>query len=482
MRHSQNSLDSTISLTLPQVTLTMSRIYPFKSKISSGKEKWYEKIGISYTMDLQNTINTKESKLMSSSILKDWKNGVKHTIPISTSFKLLKYITVSPSFNYNERWYTQQTREKYNPTTRQVAVSDTLYGFSRDFDYSGSVGLSTKIYGNFVPLNPKSSIVGIRHVMTPNISFSMTPDFSNSIYGLYQNIEYFDSNGRPVSLRHPIHQNGVYGTAPSGKSGSVGFNINNTLEMKKLNSKKDTTSKEAFTKVKLLDQLSISGSYNLAADSLNLSNINIAARTKVAGVDLNFGAILDPYAMQNGHLINQFELSKYGKLARLTSSNVSFGLSFKSKQQKEKDKAEAKMTQEQKDDLAQLKLRQKIGNVPEYADFSIPWDLSVNYSLRYNKPDPALKSTITQTIDFNGNVSMTKQWKVGFSSGVDVQKLQMTFTQFNIFRDLHCMQMSLNLIPFGYRQSYTFTIRATSSLLKDLKLTKQKSYQDNVTY
>jgi len=252
--------------------------------------------------------------------------------------------------------------------------------------------------------------------------------------------------------------------------------------MKKLNSKKDTTSKEAFTKVKLLDQLSISGSYNLAADSLNLSNINIAARTKVAGVDLNFGAILDPYAMQNGHLINQFELSKYGKLARLTSANVSFGLSFKSKQQKEKDKADAKMTQEQKDELAQLKLRQKIGNIPEYADFSIPWDLSVNYSLRYSKPDPAQKSTITQTIDFNGNVSMTKQWKVGFSSGVDVQKLQMTFTQFNIFRDLHCMQMSLNLIPFGYRQSYTFTIRATSSLLKDLKLTKQKSYQDNVTY
>lgn len=482
MRHSQNSLDSTISLTLPQVTLTMSRIYPFKSKISSGKEKWYEKIGLSYSMDMQNTINTKENKLMSSSLIRDWKNGVKHSIPISTSFKLLKYITVSPSFNYNERWYTQQTREKYNPVTKQVSVSDTLYGFTRDFDYSGSVGLSTKIYGNFVPLNPKSTIVGIRHVMTPNISFSMTPDFSNATYGLYQNIEYFDSNGRPVSLRYPIHQNGVYGSAPSGKSGAIGFNLNNTLEMKKLNSKKDTTATEAFTKVKILDQLSISGSYNLAADSLNLSNINIAARTKVAGVDLNFGAILDPYAMQNGHLINQFEFSKYGKLARLTSTNVSFGLSFKSKQQKDKDKAEAKMTQEQKDNLAQLRLRQKIGNVPEYADFSIPWDLSVNYSLRYNKPDPAQKSTITQTIDFNGNVSMTKQWKVGFSSGIDAQKLQMTFTQFNIFRDLHCMQMSLNLIPFGYRQSYTFTIRATSSLLKDLKLTKQKSYQDNVTY
>ncbi len=481
MRHSQNSRDTTISLTLPQMTFNMSRIYPFKSKVRIGKEKWYEKIGVSYSMDMQNTINTKENKLMTSSLTKDWQNGVKHSIPISTSFKALKYITVSPSVNYNERWYTQQIRKKYNETTKQVEISDTIYGFTRDYDYSVSVGASTKIYGNYIPLNPKSNIKGIRHMMTPSVSFSLRPDFSNAGFGMYENIEYFDEKGFPVSLRYPYHEGAIFGTAGAGKSGSIGFSLNNTLEMKKLNTK-DTTSKEAYTKIKLLDQLSISGSYNLAADSLNMSNINIAARTKVAGVDLNFGAILDPYAMENGHLINQYEFSRNGRLARLTSANMSFGLSFKSKEGKEKEKEEANLTPEQKTELDQKILRQRTGDIPEYADFSVPWDLSLNYSFRYNKPDPLKSSIITQTVDFNGNVSLTKQWKVGFSSGLDVQKLQITFTQFNIFRDLHCMQMSLNLVPFGYRQSYSFTLRATSTLLQDLKLTKRQSSYDNGNY
>ena len=483
MRHSQNSRDTTISLTLPQMTFNMSRIYPFKSKLRIGKEKWYEKIGVSYSMDMQNTINTKENKLMGASLTKDWQNGIKHSIPVSTSFKALKYITVSPSVNYNERWYTQQIRKKYNEVTKQVEVSDTLYGFTRDYDYSVSVGTSTKIYGNFVPLNPKSSIKGIRHVMTPSISFSLRPDFSNPNFGMYGTVvDYIDEKGNPVILRYPYHEGAIFGTAGAGKSGSIGFSLGNTLEMKKLNTKDTTATKEAYTKIKLLDQLSIGGSYNLAADSLNLSNITIAARTKVAGVDLNFGAILDPYAMQDGHLINQFQFSKNRQLARLTSANMSFGLSFKSKEGKEKAKEEEKLTPEQKTELDQKILRQRTGDIPEYADFSVPWDLSFNYSFRYSKPDPMLSSVITQTVDFNGNVSLTKQWKVGFSSGLDVQKLQVTFTQFNIFRDLHCMQMSLNLVPFGYRQSYSFTIRATSTLLQDLKLSKRQSSYDNGNY
>ena len=481
LRHSQNSRDTTINLTLPQLTFNMSRIYPFKSKVRSGKEKWYEKIGFSYSMDMQNTINTKEYKLMNTSLVKDWQNGIKHSIPINTSFKLLKYITVSPSLNYSERWYTQQIRKAWDPVRKIVAVTDTLYGFTRDYDYSFSVGASTKIYGNFMPLNPKSKIKGIRHVMTPSISFNLKPDFSKPGFGMYENIEYYDDKGMPVSLRYPIHEGAIYGTASPGKAGSIGFSLSNTLEMKKLNTK-DTTSKEAFKKIKLLDQLNISGSYNLAADSLNLSNINVTARTKVAGIDFNFGAILDPYAMQNGHLINQFQFSRNGQLARLTSANLSFGLSFSSKEGKEKKKQEEKMTPEQKSDADNLKLRQKSGDIPEYADFSVPWDLSFNYSFRYNKPDPTKSSSVTQTVDFNGNLSLTKQWKIGYSSGLDVQKLQFTFTQFNIFRDLHCMQMSLNLVPFGYRQSYSFTIRATSSLLQDLKLSKRQSYYDNVTY
>jgi hypothetical protein len=481
LRHSQNSRDSTISLSFPQLTFNMSRIYPFKSKFSSGKEKWYEKIGLSYSMDMQNSINTKENLLMKSSLIKDWKNGIKHSIPFSTSFKALKYITISPSVNYNERWYTQKIKKAYNEQKQQVVISDTIYGFTRDYDYAVSMSASTKIYGDFVPLNPKSSIKGIRHVITPSLNFSFRPDFSNPNFGMYETIEYFDSNGRPVSLRYPVHEGAIYGTAGAGKSGSIGFTLNNTLEMKKLNTK-DTTTTETYKKIKLLDQLTISGSYNLAADSLNLSNINVSARTKVAGIDVNFGAIFDPYAFQNGHLINKYEFSQTGKLARLTSANLSFGLSFNSKAEKEKEKKAQASDQDaakQQEELDRQRRQQLLGEIPQYADFSAPWDLKMDYSLRYSKPDPKKPANVVQTLDFNGNVSLTKQWRVGFNSGLDIQKMQVTFTQFNISRDLHCMQMSLNLIPFGYRQSYMFTIRATSQLLRDLKLEKQKSQYDN---
>ncbi|HWR99579.1 MAG TPA: putative LPS assembly protein LptD [Prolixibacteraceae bacterium] len=486
LRHSQNSLDTTINLTMPQMTFNVNRLYPFKTKNSVGKEKWFHKIGMSYSFDMQNTINAKEYDLFNSSLVKDWQNGIKHSIPVSTSFKALKFITVSPSFNYNERWYTTQIRKDYNPESKMVEVTDTIYGFTRDFDYSVSVGTSTKIYGDFLPLNPKSNVKGIRHVMTPSLSFSMQPDFSNSGYGMYGDIEYYDDNGQPVSLRYPYHEGGIYGTAGSGRSGSIGFNLGNTLEMKMLNTK-DTVSKEKYRKVKLIDQLSLATSYNLAADSLNLSNINISARTKVKDIDVNMGAIMDPYAFENGHLINEFEFSKSKKLARLTSANLSFGYGFKSKSKEDEKQqagldADGKPLEKPEDQKVIDAARKNYPEIPEYADFDIPWDFRFDYSLRYSRPNPEQEATINQTVEFNGNISLTKNWQVGFSSGLDIQKMEVSFTQFNIFRDLHCFQMSLNVVPFGYRQSYSFTIRATAAMLQDLKLSKKDSFYDNQSY
>jgi hypothetical protein len=485
LRHSQNSRDTTINLTFPQMTFNVNRLYPFKSKNSSGKEKWYQKIGMSYSFDMQNSINTKEYKLLSSSLARDWQNGIKHSIPISTSFKALKFITVSPSVNYNERWYSSQIRKAWDPVRKMVAVSDTIFGFTRDFDYAVSVGASTKLYGDFIPRNPKSKIKGIRHLMTPALSFSLQPDFSNPGYGMYGNVEYYDDQGNPVSLRYPYHEGAIYGTAGSGRSGSIGFNLGNTLEMKMKN-ENDTLSKEKFKKVKLIDQLSLATSYNLAADSLNLSNINISARTKVAGVDVNMGAIMDPYAFENGHLVNVFEFARSKKLARLTSANMSFGYSFKSKTKEEANKAgvgkDGKPLEKTEDQKVIEKTRRNYPDIPEYADFSLPWDFRFDYSLRYSKPDPAGSSTINQTVEFNGNIDLTKNWKIGFSSGLDIQKMEVSFTQFNIFRDLHCFQMSLNLVPFGYRQSYGFTIRATAAMLQDLKLEKNQSFYDRQQY
>lgn len=485
-RHSQNSRDTTINLSLPQLTFNVNRINPFKSKNATGREKWYQKIGMSYSFDMQNSINTKEYKLFSSNLTKDWQNGVKHSIPLSTSFKALKFITVSPSVNYNERWYTQQIRKAYDPVKKMVTVSDTIFGFTRDYDYSVSVGASTKIYGTYMPRNPKSNIKGIRHLMTPSLSFSLQPDFSNPGYGMYGNIEYFDEKGRPVSLRYPYHEGGIYGVASSGRSGSIGFNLNNTVEMKMLNTN-DTLSKEKYKKVKLLDQLTFSTSYNLAADSLNLSNINISARTKLAGVDVNMGAIMDPYVFENGHLINVFEFARSKKLARLTSANLSFGYSFKSASKEDKEKqvqgANAGKTLEKSPEQKIIDdARKNYPDIPEYAEFSLPWDFRFDYSLRYSRPNPTVAPTINQTVEFNGNISLTKNWQIGFSSGLDIQKMEVSFTQFNLFRDMHCFQMSLNVVPFGYRQSYSFTIRATAAMLQDLKLSKQDSFYDKQRY
>jgi hypothetical protein len=469
------------------MTFNVNRFYPFKPQSFSGKEKWFHKIGVSYSFDMQNSINTKEYNLFNSNLTKDWQSGIKQSIPVSTSFKMLKFITVSPSFNYNERWYSSQIRKSYNPVSGQVFVSDTIYGFTRDFDYSVSVGASTKIYGNFMPLNQKSNIKGIRHVMTPSLSFSMQPDFSNPGYGMYGTVEYYDAQGRPVSLRYPYHEGAIYGTAGAGRSGSIGFNLGNTLEMKMLNVD-DTLSKEKYKKVKLLDQLSLSTSYNLAADSLNLSNINLSGRTKVAGIDVNMGAILDPYAFEDGHLINVFEFAKSHKLARLTSANMSFGYAFKSKSKEDLNKAKTALDKDGKpvpkseDQKVIDNARKNYPDIPEYANFEIPWDFRFDYSLRYSKPNPSAASTINQTVEFSGNVSLTKKWQIGFSSGLDIQKMEVSFTQFNIFRDMHCFQMSLNLVPFGYRQSYSFTIHATAAMLQDLKLSKRESFYDKQTY
>jgi hypothetical protein len=320
-------------------------------------------------------------------------------------------------------------------------------------------------------------------LMTPSLSFSMQPDFSNPGYGMYGNIEYFDSKGMPVSLRYPYHEGAIYGTAGAGRSGSIGFNVNNTLEMKMLNTN-DTLSKEKYKKVKLLDQLSFATSYNLAADSLNLSNFNLSARTRVADVDINMGAIMDPYVFENGHLINVYEFERNHKIARLTSANLSFGYGFKSKSKEDLKKQLQKAGKgvnsgEKPDDQKVIDdARKNYPGIPEYADFELPWDFRFDYSLRYSRPDPAATPTINQTVDFSGNIKLTKGWQVGFSSGLDIQKMEVSFTQFNIFRDLHCFQMSLNVVPFGYRQSFSFTLRATAAMLQDLKFSKQDSFYD----
>lgn len=485
LRHSQNSTDTTITLSLPEMTFSMAKVYPFRKKQRSGPLKFYEKFGINYTGNFKNNIvNVKEYELLNQSFPQDWRNGVKHNIPISfPSFNLAKYINVSPSIGYNEKWYFNKKDYSYHedgdfdngfgvPSTVKI---DTITGLNRVYDYSYSISASTNIYGMYMPSNPNSRIKGIRHKFTPSASFSYRPDFGQEKFGYWQAVQV-DSTGRIEYF--DVNANGVYGGSPGrGASGAISLSLNNNLEMKVLDTK-DTTKtdgEQQFKKVKIIDNLSFSTSYNLIADSLNLAPISMRARTTIAGVSINMGGILDPYEVdKNYRKINKFVWNERGgihKLGRLTRANLSFGMSFKSK----KGEDESEQNKELIEDENILP-----GLYDDYIDFNIPWDFGFDYSLNYSGPTKSYPDgKVTQTLGFRGNFNLTEKWRVSMNTNFDIMAQEFSFTTFNVNRDLHCWSMSFHFVPFGYMKSYSFTINAKSSMLKDLKIQKKQSHYDN---
>ncbi|MDX1283637.1 MAG: putative LPS assembly protein LptD, partial [Draconibacterium sp.] len=489
LRHSQNTRDSSMTLSLPEMTFSMAKIYPFRRKNRSGRMRFYEKFGINYTGNLKNSITAHESEILNSSFATDWKNGIRHSIPLAfPSFNLLKYINVSPGISYNEKWYFKKYNYNYvaggdfnNPSgiPRTVQI-DTLTGLNRIYDYSYAISSSTNIYGMFMPLNPNSKIKGIRHKMTPSIGFSYRPDFGQEKFGYYQEVQV-DSAGNTRFF--DVNRNGIYGGSPGkGASGAITFSLSNNLEMKVLDSRDSTKTDEEqkFRKVKIIDNLGLSTSYNLIADSLNLSPISIRARTTVAGVNINMGTILDPYIVDSNYRkINKYAWSERNgikKLGRITNANLSFGMSFKSKQNKGTNNSNRQGNTNQEEEEEPV-LAPEYNN---YSEFNVPWDFSFDYSLNYQgatKMNP--KGRVSQTLGLRGNITLTDKWRMSMNTNFDIQAAEFSFTTFNITRDLHCWSMAFNFVPFGFRKSYSFTINAKSSMLKDLKLQKQQSHYDS---
>ncbi|WP_319509194.1 putative LPS assembly protein LptD [uncultured Draconibacterium sp.] len=493
LRHSQNTKDSTMSLSLPEMTFSMAKIYPFRKKNRSGKIKFYEKFGLNYTANFKNSINAKEDEILSSSFATDWKNGVRHNLPISfPSFNLFNHINFSPGISYNEKWYFKKYNYNYeaggeytgNPSSIPENVRiDTITGLNRIYDYAYSISASTNIYGMYIPRNPDSKIKGIRHKMTPSISFSYRPDFGAEHYGYWQEVQvdsagntrYFDTN-----------LGGIYGGSPGrGESGAISFSLNNNLEMKKLDTRDSTKTDEeqSYKKVKLIDNLSISSSYNLIADSLNLSVFNIRARTTVAGVSINMGTTLDPYMVdENYRRIHKYawnERSGIKKLGRVTRANLSFGMNFNSKDKKKDGNKEG----ENKEGAPGPGEEVLPPIYDDYIDFSMPWDFGFDYSLNYTgatSTNPNGK--VTQTLGLRGNISITDKWQMSAMTNFDIQEGEFALTSFRLNRDLHCWNMSFNFVPFGFRKSYSFTISASSSMLQDLKIQKQQSHYDNFRF
>ncbi len=487
MAHSQNSRDKSIQLTLPNVNFSVSRIYPFKRREVMGKERWWEKIAMTYTGTMQNTVATYDSLLFTETTLKNMRNGVNHQIPVSASFNLLKYINLSPSFNYTERWYFQSVERNWDPTTKSVMRGDTTYGFNRVWNYSVSMSTSTKVYGTFL-FGKNFPVQAIRHVMTPAASISFTPDFSDPKYGYYKAVQT-DSTGT-IGYYSP-YEGSIYGVPGRGKSAALSFSLGNTVEMK-VKSKNDTT---GVKKIKIIDQLSASSSWNFMADSMNLSPFSLSLRT--ANLFGNFGislsAQLDPYEIvpgpngQGAVRVNRL-MWKRGKIGRITSTGWSFGYQFSNSKKaggavndfnSNMQPAAVHTDPNFFEDQGQLSAAQRRAMMTsQYYDFSIPWNLGFNYSLSYSKQ--GFEAQVTQTMSFNGSVNLTDKWGITFSGGYDFETRKITPGMINLTRDLHCWQMNFSWMPVGFRQSWSFNIGVKSAMLKDLKYDKRSSFYDNL--
>lgn len=484
MAVSQNSQNKSLSLTLPNVVFNVARIYPFKRKEKSGKDRWYEKISMQYTGKLTNSVTTTEDKIFTKETLEKMSNGIEHSIPVSASFNILNYINVSPSVNYTEKWYFKRLDFQWNPVTNRTDTLPTDYGFYRLYNYNVSLSSSTTMYGmyDFTKKKRDRKIQAIRHTLTPSFGFSFAPDFSNPSYGYYKQRQ-IDSTGRTQSYS-PYAVN-AFGVPSSGRSMSMNFSLSQNLEMKVL-SKRDTS---GVRKIKLIDELRISGSYNFLADSMGLSNIPISFRTTLFGnFGINLSATLDPYRVTpEGKRINKLFFP-----GRIVSTGWSFGYTFKSRDDRSQTAVNdiTSIPPEYMDpffdpygNMDPTLRRQYMAQ--SYYDFSLPWNFGFNYTINYsvsyvNNGTTGYKSNVTQTVGFNGSVNLGAKTGITFQGGFDIQQRKLTTSSISITRDLHCWQMGFSWIPFGYHRSWSFNIGVKAASLADLKYDKNQSMYDNM--
>ena len=512
MNISQRSKDSSVSVSLPNLQFTLSRIYPFKRKKAVGKERWYEKIYFSYSGSLRNSINTKDNLLFKSNLIKDWKNGMQHSIPIGASFQLFKYINISPSMNYTERWYSNRVDQSWNPMEMRVE-NDTTYGFYRVYNYNAAVSMQTKLYGFYKPmkwLSKLTSVDAIRHVMTPSVSVSAAPDFGSEFFGFYESYYRPDAQGNVSKVTYSPFSGGMFGTAPRGKSGLVSMQLQNNVEMK-IRSDEDST---GYKKVSLIDNLSLGMSYNMAADSMNWSDLNSSIRIKFGkAYTLSLSGQWDVYTYQLNAQGNPVRVNvprwEAGKgFARFKGTSSSFSYTFDQNtwtkwfgDKDEKDKVAASIADTasvsagltgdpvlddvEDDEPIRRKKRDTSGEYDEdgYYNNKIPWSLSVNYSFRwanadFNKETLEYNRKWTHSFDMSARISPFPSWSLSVSTSFDFKVKEFTYMNCSVSKDLHCWQISGSFVPLGPYKSYNISIAASSSLLKDLKYNKQSNYNE----
>ncbi len=489
--HNQNTLTKVVTVTLPELSFSINRFNPFDSKKRVGPAKWYNNISMNYNLNAKNTVTTGDSIILTPQALDLMQNGIRHSLPISSPVKLLKYFNWTNSIGINDRMYFQSYRKYWSydtlisgsDTTIGYVARDTIPGFNNLFDYSFSSSLTTKLYG-MIQFGKKFPINAIRHVFTPTISFSYKPDFGTDFWGYYDS--YIDTIGREIY--YSKYEGAVYGAPTAGKSNLISFNFANNLEMK-IRSRKDTIT--GTKKMGLIDNFTISFSYDFARDSLNWSPVSLSGRTRLfKNLDISYRSQLDPYILDSTGTrnLNRTEWSVNHRLLRLRQTNWAVSLNYRVNSNDIGKKGEKKTPAPkpevpkagQEAEMEEIKL-----NPDDYIDWSIPWDLNFSYTFNYtvvrNYKDYVLDktSTIVQTLGVNGNISVTPKWKIGFMTGWDFVHNDLSYTSISIYRDLHCWEMRFNWIPIGYQKSWNFTINAKASILQDMKLNKKKDFRDN---
>lgn len=516
---SQNMRDSSIAMTLPDLNISISRFYPFKRKHLVGDERWYEKISMSYTGRFSNSITTKEDKLFKSNLIKDWKNGFQHDIPISANFTLFNYLNVNPSFNFTDRMYSSKVKKSWNDRT-QTEKTDTIYGFNNVYNWSLNLGMSTKLYGMFIP-NRKifgDKVQAIRHVITPSISFSYAPDFGSRRYGYYDYYQKTDADGNVSLVGYSPYQNGMYSVPGRGRSGNISVDLGNNIEMK-VKSDKDST---GLKKISIIDELGLQMSYNMAAKEKPLSDLNMRIRLKWwKNYTFNMNARFASYAYEIDEKGIPYEgnrtewgMGRFGRFQGM-SQNISYTLTpekikklFGGKSEETDNKQRNKDDEEGPDtdidtnldkdmiDAQRGAKRKKGSEMAEtdddgYMPFKLPWSITFGYGItmsedrtvsKFNYNTMRYPYKFTQTLNVSGNVRLSDGWNISFSSGYDFENKALSMTTASLQRDLHCFNMSCSVVLAPYT-SYNFTFRANAATLMDaLKYDKRSGYGNTIQW
>jgi len=495
--HNQNSRDSSYSFTLPNVTFSVSRFYPFKQKNRVGKEKWYEKFSLGYNTSLQNRINFKASEFNKPGFWDKFQNGMSHSFQIGLpNFTLLKYINITPGVSYGMNWFFRDTKKEYNPDTGKVEdIKGKAFGtFGATHNYSGSIAMSTRLYGLF-NFGKHRKLQAIRHVVSPSLSASFSPDKAKYFNG-YRTLTYTDRNGEVKTQEYNIYAGQLNSVPGKGRSATLSFSLGNNFEAK-VRDLKDTTG-TGSKKIKLIDNLNLSTGYNFLADSLNMNNIGISLSTSVFGkVGISANANFDPYAIlvdknnSSGRRINRFAIQEGQGLARLTNTTVSLSYSLSGEGKINGNDGTQQAGGNPADHYTRIYYHPITGEyIPGgwlyYTNPNVPWSVNFNYSFNFRKGyqfsngQVMEKNTFTQTLGLSGNVKLTPRLSMQVSTNFDLMALRMSATQFSATYDLHCFNINVSWIPNGQWESWSFRIQANAAALADLlRFKKSSSYWDN---